>query len=142
MTSLLPKGLPLNSISSKAPAIVLAAYWIALVVGTHLPAERVPNTFSAIDKTIHLVAYAGLAILLSITLYRMMPVKAWAGYLFVGLTVFGALDEYTQGFVGRIPDVLDWAADVLGIAVGLGVFLIAASWWQSRESLHPNVTKS
>ena len=105
------------------------------MIGTHLPADQVPNTFSAIDKTVHFVAYAGLTILLAITIYRMMPVKYWEGYLFVGLTLYGALDEYTQGFVGRMPDVLDWIADVMGVGVGLASFLLAAAWWRNRRPI-------
>ena len=131
----------MNYLSAKAPGIVLAAYWLALVVGTHLPADRVPNTFSTMDKAVHLVAYAGLAVLLAIHLYRKMPAKNWQGYLFVGLSLFGALDEYTQRFVGRIPDVFDWIADVLGVGVGLCAFLVAESWLRNRQSFRSAVSK-
>ncbi len=125
----------MKSIKDRTPTIVLAAYWLALVIGTHLPADQVPYTFSTLDKTVHFGAYCGLTILLAFTIYRMMPVKYWESYLFVGLGLFGALDEYTQGFVGRMPDVLDWLADILGIGVGLASFLFAAAWWRVRQPM-------
>ena len=109
----------MKSLKDRAPTFVLAAYWIALVIGTHLPADQMPNTFSTADKALHIVAYAGLTILLAFTIYRTAPIKFWEFYLFFGLSLFGALDEYTQGFVGRMPDVLDWVADVFGIGLGL-----------------------
>ena len=124
---------PLKSLKDRAPTFVLAAYWIALVIGTHLPADQMPNTFSTADKALHIVAYAGLTILLAFTIYRTAPVKFWEFYLFFGLSLFGALDEYTQGFVGRMPDVLDWVADVFGIGLGLAGFLFAMSWWKNRQ---------
>lgn len=125
----------LKSIKDRAPMLVLAAYWLALVIGTHLPADQVPYGFSAIDKSVHFVAYAGLTILLAFTIYRMRPVKHWEIYLFIGLSLFGALDEYTQGFVGRMPDVLDWIADIFGIGIGLASFLFAAAWWKNRRPM-------
>ena len=67
--------------------------------------------------------------------YRTAPVKFWEFYLFFGLSLFGALDEYTQGFVGRMPDVLDWVADVFGIGLGLAGFLFAMSWWKNRQMI-------
>jgi VanZ family protein len=47
----------------------------------------------------------------------------------IALAAFGAVDEITQPLFGRTADVLDWAADCAGIAVGLLLVAITSSAW-------------
>lgn len=99
---------------------VTLLYAVALVTVTHLPPSRLPAT-GVSDKLEHLFAYGLLGALAALTarahLNRRVPFRA----LTIGLAAFGALDEITQPLVGRTADVWDWAADVGGIVVSVGL---------------------
>jgi VanZ family protein len=105
---------------------MLAAYWLALIAGTHIP--RVPQALQmpGSDKWQHTAAYAGLAFLLAARSSVGRPLT-WKLALGVagGLMLFGALDELTQIPVGRDAEFGDWLADCLGAALGVGLL---AAW--------------
>lgn len=100
---------------------LLAAYWIAMFVGTHLP--RVPKALAEQgDKLLHIGAYAGLALLL--TLWRFSRGTVTPGQIVrdaVGIAAFAAFDELTQPLVGRFCDFWDWVADATGAVLGLAI---------------------
>jgi VanZ family protein len=112
--------------------LALISYWVALFVSTHLPSEVVSVAVGSSDKLIHVIAYAGLALLLGIAWHvavgRLTPrhlCSAWAA-----LVIYGAFDEWTQTPVGREASVADWLADALGAAIGLGIFACAVRYAQ------------
>src|SRR5688572_4154641 len=104
--------------------LALICYWVALFVSTHLPTEVVSVAVTSSDKTIHGIAYAGLAVLLAIALHIVMGPVTLRHLFLAGLAVivYGAVDEWTQIPVGREASVGDWLADALGAAIGLAVF--------------------
>ncbi|TWT88174.1 VanZ like family protein [Pseudobythopirellula maris] len=95
---------------------VLAVYWIAMLVGTHLPAQAPKTNQLVSDKPIHFVAFFGLTLLL--VAWR----RARRGTLGVGtiaaavvvVLVYGAFDELTQPLFGRVCDLADWLSDTGG----------------------------
>jgi VanZ family protein len=110
--------------------LLLGMYWIALVIGTHLPPAAVKLPHDQSDKLWHFGGYLGLAFLLA---------AAWQAssgrlngrhlrLLWGAIAVFAALDEVTQLLVGRDASVGDWLADVLGAAIGLIVFRALQRW--------------
>lgn len=101
----------------------LSCYWLALVIGTHWPLPPEVLDAGPSDKTLHLTAYFGLALLVCFNWYLRRPF-AWPAWLAiaVGLMVYGVIDELTQIPVGRDADVRDWCADCIGVVVGLTVF--------------------
>jgi len=110
--------------------VVLAVYWVALFIGTHVPKlPRVTPRLPHFDKLLHFSAYAGLAFLLAavFTMRRSMSTGRYVA-IFIGLAVYAALDELIQSIpgLGRQADPLDWVADVCGVTVGLLVFAAAA----------------
>jgi len=111
--------------------LVLAGYWIALFLGTHLPSEVSSLPGQPVDKVSHFVGFAGLAILLATT-WQTAAGKLSRNHLWVVWIVtalYGALDEWTQSFVGRETSAGDWLADVLGAGIGLAAFHY---WHRSR----------
>jgi VanZ family protein len=103
--------------------VALAGYWLALVIGTHLPALPSVVPLEDSDKVLHFLAYAGLAMLVTINgaLRRTLGWPHW--FVIAGLlALFGALDEVTQIPVGRHCDFRDWLADAAGIVSGLALF--------------------
>jgi VanZ family protein len=120
--------------------LVLAAlivYWIALVAGTHWPTlpQIGPKNF---DKVLHVSAYCGLIVLLSLSLFWGRPWQ-WRRYaaVFLGLAAFGGFDELTQPPFHRTADWLDWFADLTGLSVGLALAVAlnwaVRHWLQSRQ---------
>ena len=105
-----------------AVLLLLPAYWLLIFVATHLPPQNLPHIHAGLnsDKLQHFVAYAGLAFLLT-TAWRLKREFRWRELLGVLLvvTVYGALDEVTQAYVGRTMDIRDWIADCLGATTGI-----------------------
>lgn len=111
-----------------------AAYAGVLVFATHYPKPQEllgPNAPS--DKTLHVMAYAVLAVLVGITL---VAARRWAGPAIaraaLGMAMLGALDEVTQPlpWFRRAADPLDWVFDLGGIALGLAAVAIAVAIWR------------
>lgn len=103
--------------------VLAAVYFLALFVGTHLPPGQIgPPGIS--DKLAHFMGYAGLAVLV-LAVWELSTGRLEARHFFavwLAGTVYGALDEWTQIPVGRTCDMNDWAADVIGIVIGIVVY--------------------
>ena len=120
------------NLAFRVSPLLLAAYWIALFVATHVPQEQLPKEpiFPYADKLAHLIAYALLAIVAAAawTWRRRLHSREFA-ILFAGLAGYAVVDELLQLLpsVRRRADPLDWLADAVGTAVGLAVFAAVAS---------------
>ena len=104
--------------------LMLGLYWALLFVGTHLPPDDVPE-IEASDKTLHFLAYAGLAFLTaasSAILTSRLGLR-WV-ITIVLLAGYAALDEFTQPLVGRTAEMADWLADLTGVVVGLIAYTV------------------
>ncbi len=117
-------------------AALLVVYWIVLFIATHVPPSGLPSEppFPNADKVVHLGGYAALAFVAAAawTWRRTMMVTDYL-LLFMGLSCYAVLDELSQmlPMVRRNADVLDWAADSVGAALGLAIFAVAA--WSARR---------
>lgn len=101
-----------------------AVYWLVLFALTHVKVERVPGP-SVNDKLVHLLAYGLLAGLLCATLmaHGMRPTRA-ALWTFGLCLAYGAMDEWTQPWVGRSCELGDWLADAGGAAAATAAMMI------------------
>ena len=101
-----------------ATILALAAYWVALFIGTHLP--HTPQALAVTnDHLLHWLAYTGLAVLLCINLARDARLSArQAVAIVLVLAIYGALDEWSQIPVGRSCELADWLGDVAGAITG------------------------
>jgi VanZ family protein len=115
--------------------MITAVYSLILITMTHLPPHTrvVRNTISLAgsDTMAHVVAYLVLAVLV----FGLCQVGRGLGkgmVILLGLTVWAALDELTQPYIGRTADVHDWGANLVGLSLGfLGVrmlFWVAPGW--------------
>ena len=111
---------------------LLAAYSVALAIGTHTPLapEETLATYVGQDAAFfwRTLVWAGLA---GFRLYIHQDSRrsVWWAWL-LGLALMSGMDELTQPLVGRFADWFDWQADVVGAAVGLSA---AASLWNFVE---------
>jgi VanZ family protein len=103
---------------------------IILFIGTHVPANSLPQSFTLIDKLVHCLAYLGLTVSVlgswELTRGALKPQHYFTVWL--AGTLYGALDEVTQIPVGRHADPSDWLSDVLGIVLGLALYRLVSPW--------------
>ncbi len=94
-----------------------------LFVLTHIPQRHVPAElgFWDFDKSLHVAAYG----LLTFFWLKALRAPGAAVLTLVGaaLAAFGAVDEYTQQFVGRSASAGDWLANVVGVSLVIVGFL-------------------
>jgi len=102
---------------------VAILYWIALLIATHLPPDRLPTTHVS-DKLEHFVGYGLLTTLLLFAASRgSAPLTMKRVAIILGIVlVYGIADERTQPWFGRTCSLTDWIAD----AAGAGAAAIAA----------------
>lgn len=98
-------------------------------MATHLPKASLPDLEWS-DKSYHLIAFAGLSFLLASWLGReatSFRAKAKALLMVTVIAVlYAVFDENTQRLIpGRQYDLLDIAADSLGVVIGIIGYLIA-----------------
>ncbi|MGD8781845.1 MAG: VanZ family protein [Ignavibacteria bacterium] len=101
----------------------LVIYWLSLILFTSIPIN-VKKSFEHQDKLNHLIAFAGLSVLLQLTLHFQGNFekinKRHATFTIIIASIYGALNEITQLFIpGRFGDIFDWVADLIGILIGV-----------------------
>lgn len=116
--------------------ILAVVYAAGLLACTHWPRVTVPGVDVGglpLDKAAHLALYLGLSLLV-IGACGFRRGGCWQGVAgcFLGILVFAAVDEVTQAWVGRMPEVLDWMADGVGAAAGVLGFYWHYQWRRSR----------
>ena len=111
----------ISRIRAFLPWLILGLYWPALFVSTHIP--RLPNVkVYGHDVTLHIFFFMVLTLLFWLARYgRFRPSFTERKlYLTVGImAVYGAVDEFTQKFVGRHCDIVDWYSDMGGVLIAL-----------------------
>jgi len=105
---------------------ILLVYWLGLMLATHAPPTgmiSLPGNWA--DKVAHILAFTLLGLLTYWTLrasYRLDPTVVAAG---LGLYAYATVDEYTQAWVGRTPDLNDWLCNVIGLTAGMTLYLLS-----------------
>lgn len=131
-------GLPGGILDAWGPVVLWAA-GILLVTTVPVPAGLDAGA-PPLDKVVHGAMYSGLGWTVARALHR--TGRSTTGALILAVlaaTGFAGLDEWHQAWVGRDPALGDWAADAVGLLVGLGVFLWrrGAGWPGSADAAEP-----
>ena len=118
------------------PLIVVgtAAYWLSMLVLTHLP--EIPKEYDSGlgDKSEHLIGYMLLSVGLGLCLSVCRGPLGWRQLaMIIGIVgIYGAFDESTQPLFGRNCDWYDWLADLRGCLMGvlavLGIDQLCRRW--------------
>jgi VanZ family protein len=137
--------LPPNRIAESMPPLLmryqrlarfaLAAYWLAMFIGTHIPGQFNPE-FTWPDKFVHCGAYAGL-VFLARWAFLGRDWSNWGRWTLL-LATYGAIDEITQIPVNRTCDPFDWTADVVGLLLGNAVFAFVVARLLQNCSAKPS----
>lgn len=117
----------------KTVLIALGIYWPAIFLLTHIPVPDIARQSGMSDKTMHVLAYFGLTFL---TWFAVSPYErvTWRGrkvwLVFAVLAGYAAVDEFLQGisFLNRSIELLDFAANVGGVAAALVLLSIFRFW--------------
>ena len=113
--------------------LIVGVYAAALVVAMLAPWVRPMRLGgSGIDLLIHFAAWAVLAFLTAGACGRSLPPIGAAALAAVTAICFGALVEALQPLTGRTGELLDFAADALGSAVGAAAAAVIA--WSGRRA--------
>jgi VanZ family protein len=111
-----------------------AAYWLLMLVLTHLP--EIPKEYDSGlgDKSEHLIGYMLLSVGLGLCLSVCRGPLGWRQLaMIIGIVgIYGAFDECTQPLFGRNCDWYDWLADLRGCLMGvlavLGIDQLCRRW--------------
>ena len=88
-----------------------------LTVAMLWPLEAPPPAPEGSDKIVHFIAFVALAFPLARTdRFGVIPVL-------IGASAFGAIIELIQPSFNRSAELSDWAADTLGVLIGIGLGL-------------------
>ena len=103
-----------------------ALAWMAVIFWLSSgPPPTIPGGIEIPDKVAHFAAYAVLGGLLWWAAAPLGPAAAGA-LAIVGGALYGASDELHQLFApGRTADLVDWLADLGGLAIGVLIALVA-----------------
>jgi VanZ family protein len=95
--------------------------WIALTYLFLMTVEFLPpNVFDWWDKLQHALAFGVLTLLGLVAYGRSAPSTMW---MVIAILIYGALIEILQALSGwRYGEFWDWLADLLGVAIGWGIF--------------------
>ncbi len=119
------------SLRQKLTLATLAFYWVALIYLTHIPIPALVYQAHVSDKWLHFLAYLILVFLLWFSVSPDAKVnlrRPRAVWIVLVLALYGAMDEVTQGYVGRTCDLTDFLANLVGIFAGLAVFAFLDFW--------------
>ncbi len=117
-----------------APPFFLAALIFWLSSGPITPPPLGPE-FS--DKILHVIAFAGLAFWVGRWFFAAggAPIRCAVGVAVLISGLYGVCDEVHQVFVpGRLPDVVDAWADLLGAVCGAPLGAWAVIVWRQKTA--------
>jgi len=91
-----------------------------------------------LDKTAHMVLYAGFGFFLYLTLknspYQRLRSRAFLFAIIIG-TAYGAIDEFHQSFVpGRTESIYDLFADAIGVTLAQTIIFIKDKLLEVRQN--------
>ena len=128
----------------QALGILLACYWVALFVATHIPLPKVSELPKNSDKGMHVLAFGGLAFLLLVWLSASRPLTPFRVSKALAIAaLYAGIDESLQKLLDyRTFDLYDLAANWMGLMIGLATFLairlfFARFWGQRAEKPKP-----
>jgi hypothetical protein len=111
--------------------LALGVYWPLVFTLTHIPVQDIAGQSGMSDKTMHATAYFALTFLLwcAVNPYRRVRWNERTTWVVAAaVAVYGALDEYLQGFVGRSAEMQDFLANMCGMVLAMGVLGVFEFW--------------
>ncbi len=113
--------------------LVCVVVWGMALVTTHIPGEEMPSV-QVSDKLLHLVGFFGLTSLFWLTLATYgVRRRTRVPTAVCVMMLYAAVDETTQAYFRRSPEILDWLSDVLGTVLSVAFWEAAAHLTRKRR---------
>jgi VanZ family protein len=115
----------------KLTIISLLVYWPGIFILAHIPIPQLIYKAQVSDKSLHFLAYLILTFLFWFAISPNKKVnwrKAAVWWVLFVVVWYGVFDEWSQYYVGRDPDVMDFFADLGGTLTGLIMLTIFPFW--------------
>ena len=111
----------MNQLLNRAMPFVFCFGLVLATVLLLIPSNAVPKTFDFYDKAQHVLLFASLTMAGLLAYPQRVKTAVW------GLVFYGGLMEVLQSTLTttRHGDWFDWLADSVGVAVGLGAYLLS-----------------
>jgi VanZ family protein len=107
-------------------------YWVGLFVLTHTPLPP-PLVIVKSDKTAHFWGHGLLAAAVFTSLRLAGRRDPMLAVLLIGFA-YGAIDEWLQiPIPGRSCELVDWFADIAGVAVAATLGAVVTRWHDARK---------
>ena len=113
---------------------------IIIVLSTiPIPEEAPMSDFPLIDKWVHMLLYAGLAFIMwfdHVVRSDKKLSRKYVLWMFFYPVVLGGVMELVQAFFTtcRSGDWIDFEADAIGTAIGIGLSILANKLWAGKIS--------
>jgi VanZ family protein len=108
-----------------AVVYAVAVFWGGVIdVG---PLPKLPEVPT--DKVLHALVFLGLELVLELALVELQGWRRRAAAVLGSIVIGGLLELVQSALPYRSADVLDWAADALGAAVGALLSVLASRWF-------------
>jgi VanZ family protein len=108
--------------------------WMGAFTATHIPNSSIPQSIHDLGHiTLHIIGFLGLSswFILTLVAFNISPLRRIITVLLI-MTIYAAIDEYTQQFFGRGTSLLEWFIDTCATIVALVIW----------ESIFGRITKS
>ncbi|MDO8915196.1 MAG: VanZ family protein [Coriobacteriia bacterium] len=129
----MPDAAHIGSTRDRALRWVPVLAWTGVIFAmSSIPGSNLPGGYSFQG---HLAEYTVLGALVMLALRHRPRRVALALIALAACSLYGVSDELHQAFVpGRTPDVLDWATDTVGAALGVSATIAWLTWRGSRRA--------
>lgn len=109
------------------------AAWAAVIFAmSSLHGSQIPGRFG---NEAHVLEYVVLGSLVVHALLASLDVTRAAWIAIVACWIYAFSDEWHQAFVpGRVPDIMDWTLDAIGVGIGIAVTLLVLDAIARRRS--------
>ena len=117
--------------------VIFILMWIGAFTATHVPYSAIPREISALGHfTLHLLGFLGLSswFILTLAAFNFSPLRRIVVVLLV-MTIYGAIDEYTQQFFGRNTSFAEWLIDTGATIVALVIW--ESIFWLTKKGVQP-----
>jgi VanZ family protein len=116
----------------KVGIVSLLIYWPTIFVLTHIPIPPLVRMAGVSDKALHFIAYMVLAVLVWFSVHPYQKVNwrsAAVWWILFVMVLYGVIDEWLQGYMGRGADVKDFLANLSGTLTGLIILSLISFWY-------------
>ncbi len=119
---------------------VLATFSIIVLSTLPIPEDAPMNDVPLIDKWVHMVMYMGLVLAMWFDHVVRSEKKAQGKhflFMFLYATLLGGLMELVQAYMTtcRSGDWIDFEADAIGAAIGVGLSSLINKLWAEKTSV-------